>query len=78
MSAMTKDQTGIPNLLATDEESASPKCIAESCLQKDWIGEYKRSIADLNGFGATTLCTFSGRTRGPGFSNGMAFITNGS
>ena len=42
--------TGISNLLAIDEKYASPKCVAENCLQKDWAGECRRSLADPEQF----------------------------
>jgi acetyl-CoA synthetase len=50
MSTMAKDQTGISNLLAIDEEYASPRCVADNCLQRDWPGECRKSIADPEEF----------------------------
>jgi len=50
MSTLTKDQPGISNLLAIDEEYQSPRCVADNCLQKDWPGEYQKSIADPEAF----------------------------
>jgi acetyl-CoA synthetase len=47
-----KDLTsaGISNLLAENEEYPAPKCVADHCLQKDWLGEQKRSLADPEQF----------------------------
>jgi len=42
--------TAISNLLAIDEKYASPKCVAENCLQKDWAGECRRSLTDPEQF----------------------------
>jgi acetyl-CoA synthetase len=49
MSTAAKDH-GISNLLAIDQEYPSPRCVAENCLQKDWSGECRRSLADPEQF----------------------------
>jgi acetyl-CoA synthetase len=49
MSTITKE-TGISNFLTMDEEYQSPKSVAENCLQKDWTGECRRSLADPAAF----------------------------
>jgi acetyl-CoA synthetase len=41
---------GISNLLAIDEEYASPKSVAPNCLQQDFVGECKRSLQDPEDF----------------------------
>ena len=40
----------ISNLLQMDEEYAAPQVVANSVLQKDWIGECERSIKDPDSF----------------------------
>jgi hypothetical protein len=44
------NHAGISNLLAIDQEYSPPKCVAENCLQKDWAGEYQRSVQDPEEF----------------------------
>ena len=46
MSTIPKDNAGISNLLAIDQEYPSPKCVADACLQQDWAGECRRSLGD--------------------------------
>ncbi len=44
------NHAGISNLLTIDEEYASPKCVSENCLQKNWKGECERALADPEDF----------------------------
>ena len=44
------NHTDISNLLAIDEEYASPKCVAESCLQQNWQSECERAMTDPEDF----------------------------
>ena len=44
------NHAGISNLLEIDQEYPSPRCVAESCLQRDWLSEYKNSIQDPEEF----------------------------
>jgi Acetyl-coenzyme A synthetase N-terminus len=50
MSAIAKEQAGISNLLAIDQEYPSSKCVADGCLPQDWAGECKRWLADPEQF----------------------------
>jgi acetyl-CoA synthetase len=41
---------GISNLLATDEEHAAPRIVAQNCRQQNFAADYQRSVRDPEGF----------------------------
>ncbi len=52
------DKENITNLLTMTEEYAAPACVVEQARQKDWAGEYKRSIEDPEKFWGDYASTF--------------------
>src|SRR5437879_3478472 len=49
-SPVRESPQNISNLLAIDEEYASPAIIAQTCRQKNWAEEHRRSIEDPQAF----------------------------
>ena len=51
MSSPVQESTqNISNLLAIDEEYASPAIVAQTCRQKNWAEEHRRSIENPEAF----------------------------
>jgi acetyl-CoA synthetase len=50
MSSPATMSEGISNLLATDEEYAAPRIVAQNCRQQDFAADYQRSVRDPEGF----------------------------
>src|SRR5437660_11853205 len=51
MSSPVQESTqNISNLLAIDEEYASPAIVAQTCRKKNWAGEHRRSIENPEAF----------------------------
>ena len=68
----------ISHLLPSDEEYAPPAVVAASARQKDFPGEYRRSIEDPAAFWVPTPAVLNGRARGTASSIGTASTTSGS